>query len=137
MLLDESAKHLALREDEPSSIYTGQISTPEENPKDQKMRDVAIPVGMVRTAWKGVRDSYCGRKMHLFNASRSTHNLMPFPVFGTSTIGCTHAVSSVTFLMIPWASSDDSSSLRLGNSGSATGREPGMATGVAPSISCK
>ena len=49
---------------------------------------------------KGVGDLNRGRIMQLLNAPRSTHNLMPLSFFGTSTIGCSYAVGSVTFLMI-------------------------------------
>ena len=96
-----------------------------------------IPGGTVRTAWNGVVVSYLGLMILLLRFLKSTHKRIPPFFFGTSTMGCTHAVGAVTFSMIVCSSNASSSSFSCGSSGSATGRDPLIATGVAPSFSTK
>ena len=92
---------------------------------------------MVQTAWNGVVVSNVGLTILFFTFLKSTHKRIPPLLLGTNTIGCTHAVGFVSFSMMLCSSRVSSSSFTWGIRGTATGRDPLMATEMAPSFNTK
>lgn len=97
----------------------------------------AEPFGMAWTVWNGVGYSRRGWMILLLKLRKSTQIWIPPPFFVIPTIGCTQAVGSIIFLMMPCLFWSLSSSLSICMRRTATVRDPRIYTGMASAISSK